>query len=387
MSIVNEPLPAAENSAPPPVPAYIPWITYAVIAICGVICLYLNFATDMPSYHRVWSILIPSCIEIWGGAYWGLVTTAFVHLAFWHILFNMWWAKDFGRVLESTMGRGWYMLFIVGAAIVGSGAELAFSSQTGIGFSGVVYAMFGYGLVARTVEPRLQQIVNKQTVWWLLGWLVLCIFLTVAKVWQIANGAHLGGFLFGCLIASAFTVRRYVGASLMGLAVLFAMAVMSAVYAPWSPYWKDRGIISLYAAAPGKAKAGDREAQFLYSQLLMQEKGKQDEATSWLRKSAEQGYLPAMNGLAWVLATSITDSSRDGAEAVKWAERLCNEDGWKTTAYLDTLAAAYAEADRWDDAVATQKKAIAALTATDTTIKASVESRLQKYLNQEKARE
>ena len=374
-----------QPSGPPTDNTGIPWITYSIIAICTAIFAYLNLAQGTSSYGSIASKIAPSCVEIWTGAYWGLVSSAFVHFAFWHILFNMWWAKDFGRVLEPTMGRGKYVMFIVGAVVTGSGAQLAFSGQTGIGFSGVVYAMFGYALVARRVEPRYRRIVNTQTAQWLLGWLVLCIVLTVAKVWQIANGAHVAGFLFGFLVASAFTARVYVKASLVGLAVLIILAILSATYMPWSPYWKDRAYSAWYMTATYRAAAGDREAQFLYAQTLMAEK--RVEAVSWLKKSARQRYLPAMNLLAWSLATDPVDSSRDSAQAVKWAERACQEDGWKTAAYLDTLAAAYAESDRWDEAVATQKKAIGALTAADATIKDSVESRLQKYLKREKVRE
>jgi membrane associated rhomboid family serine protease len=394
MSGVTEPLPSPTNDSnpsseisTPPVPTDIPWITYTVIVICSVIFAYLNLAAGTSSYDGVTSILIPSCVEIWHGAYWGLVTTAFVHMELWHILFNMWWTKDFGRVLEGTMGRGRYTLFIIGAAVVGSGTELAFSGQTGIGFSGVLYALFGYGLVARQADDRLRRIINKQTVQWLLGWLVLCMVLTAAKVWNVANGAHLGGFLFGCLVASAFVLKKYVKLSYVGLAVLLAVAIASAVYAPWSPYWKDRQYWSQYLDAEHKAKAGDPAAQFLYCQFIAQQPGKRKEAVTWLRKSAEQKYLPSINGLAWVLATDTNNDLRDGAQAVKWAEQLCKEDGWKSAAYLDTLAAAYAELDRWDEAVATQQKAIAALTAADASIKEAVESRLQKYLRREKVRE
>jgi membrane associated rhomboid family serine protease len=372
---------------PPPVPSDVPWITYTVITICSIIFAYLNLTLGTSSYDRVTSILMPSCIDIWRGAYWGLVTTAFVHIELWHILFNMWWAKDFGKVMENSMGRGRYSLFIIGAAIAGSGTELAFSGQTGIGFSGVLYALFGYGLVARQADERFRRIINKRTVQWLLGWLVLCMVLTMAKVWNVANGAHLGGFLFGCLVASAFVLKKYVKLSYVGLAVLLAVAITSAIYAPWSPYWKDRHYWSQYLHAGEKAKAGDTEAEFFYSQILSQQQGKRKEAMTWLRKSAEQGYLPAINGLAWVLATDTNNDLRDGVEATKWAEKLYKEDGGKSAAYLDTLAAAYAEEERWDDAVATQKKAIDALTATDATVKEAVESHLQKYLRREKVRE
>jgi membrane associated rhomboid family serine protease len=365
----------------------VPWITYAVIAVCGAIYAYLNLATESSSYKQVAGILMPSEIRIWSGAYWGLLTSAFVHLAFWHILFNMWWTKDFGGLLEPTLGRVKYLLFIASAAVVSSGAQLAVSDQTGIGFSGVVYAMFGYTLAARHVEPRYQQIVNRQTIQWLLGWLVLCIVLSVANVWQVANGAHVAGFLFGYCVGNAFAARVWVVASRIGLALLLGLAVLSAVYMPWSQAWKMRGPIARLVALADAAARGDREAQYLQGIVLGQRDGMKPEAVSWLRKSAEQGYVPAMNALAWVLATSREDRLRDGAEAVKWAERACRQDTWKTAAYLDTLAAAYAEAGKWEEAVATQKLALSKLTGGAAKERPSFESRLQQYLKQEQARE
>lgn len=391
---MNE-LPAEGNEVPGPeasgsadsIPLGIPWVTYAIIAICGLIFAFFNLARDAPSYELIASKLAPSCVEIWTGAYWGLVTAAFVHLAFWHILFNMWWAKGLGRVLEPTLGRAHYLAFIIAAAVIACGTQLAFSGQTGIGFSGVLYAMFGYMWITRHVEPRYQRILTNRNIQWLLGWLVLCIVLTVTKVWQVGNEAHLAGLAFGCLIGSAFTLRVHMKASVFGLAILVAVALVSVVYVPWSPYWKDRAYSAWYMNTTYKAEAGDREAQFLYAEALMQQKDKKAEAISWLRKSAGRDYLPALNLLAWSLATNPAENFRDGAEATQLAQRACKRDGWKTAAYIDTLAAAYAEANDWTNSVATQRMAISKLTAEDSQIRPAVEARLQKYLNQEKMRE
>jgi hypothetical protein len=54
---------------------------------------------------------------------------------------------------------------------------------------------------------------------------------------------------------------------------------------------------------------------------------------------------------------------------------------------MDTLAAAYAEVERWDDAVRTQKLAISRLAGATLKTKASFEARLQKYSQHEKVRE
>jgi len=63
-----------------------------------------------------------------------------------------------------------------------------------------------------------------------------------------------------------------------------------------------------------------------------------------------------LGGLAWLWATSKDDSIRDGPNAVVLAERACAAD--RTPDCLDTLAAAYAEAGRFDDAVRTVRAAM-----------------------------
>jgi tetratricopeptide (TPR) repeat protein len=69
-----------------------------------------------------------------------------------------------------------------------------------------------------------------------------------------------------------------------------------------------------------------------------------------------------LNNLAWTLATSSTPEIRDGAAAVKCAERACALTGYRETVMVGTLGAAYAEAGRFDEAVATAQKACALAT-------------------------
>jgi tetratricopeptide (TPR) repeat protein len=61
------------------------------------------------------------------------------------------------------------------------------------------------------------------------------------------------------------------------------------------------------------------------------------------------------NALAWYLATCPDAARRKPEEAVKWAEKACDLTKHNDDAMLDTLAAAYAAAGRFDDA----RKAIA----------------------------
>jgi tetratricopeptide (TPR) repeat protein len=66
-----------------------------------------------------------------------------------------------------------------------------------------------------------------------------------------------------------------------------------------------------------------------------------------------------LNNLAWLLATCPDAHIRDGAQAVGYAERACELTQYGVTPMVGTLAAAYAEAGRFDEAIATAEKACA----------------------------
>lgn len=67
--------------------------------------------------------------------------------------------------------------------------------------------------------------------------------------------------------------------------------------------------------------------------------------------------VPALNNLAWLLATHPDERVRNGIEAVALAERAVALTRGDAPAILGTLAAAYAEAGRFADAIAAAEKA------------------------------
>jgi tetratricopeptide (TPR) repeat protein len=85
----------------------------------------------------------------------------------------------------------------------------------------------------------------------------------------------------------------------------------------------------------------------------------QDSETLWNHTLASTtSNALAQNNLAWLLATSPKASLRNGDKAVELAQQANALTGGKNPNILDTLAAAFAEAGRFDDAMRTAQKAL-----------------------------
>jgi Flp pilus assembly protein TadD len=93
---------------------------------------------------------------------------------------------------------------------------------------------------------------------------------------------------------------------------------------------------------------------------LLFETGQYRDAVAEYRQvlAAKPDQLEALNNLAWLLAASPDGALRDGATAVRLAEQGCRLTDYKQAQMLGTLAAAYAEAGRFPEAVTTAQKAI-----------------------------
>jgi tetratricopeptide (TPR) repeat protein len=89
------------------------------------------------------------------------------------------------------------------------------------------------------------------------------------------------------------------------------------------------------------------------------QKGNAEEAIAYFQKALElkPDDTGAQNNLAWVLATSPQASLRNGNKAVELAERANQRTGGENPNFLETLATAYAEAGRFNDAMQIARKA------------------------------
>ena len=90
--------------------------------------------------------------------------------------------------------------------------------------------------------------------------------------------------------------------------------------------------------------------------------------------------VSALNSLAWLRATHPKSEFRDGAEAVELAERALHLSGGQEPTISDTLAAAYAEAGRFPEAVRTARMALdLAMRQNNEALAESVKVRMRLY--------
>jgi tetratricopeptide (TPR) repeat protein len=92
-------------------------------------------------------------------------------------------------------------------------------------------------------------------------------------------------------------------------------------------------------------------------------------------------YLPAMVSLAWIYATASGEvGTQHAAQAVRLAEQACQISGCKQSGLLDTLAAAYANAGRFEEAVKTGEEAFfIAKAAEENNFADSIRARIDLY--------
>jgi Flp pilus assembly protein TadD len=103
----------------------------------------------------------------------------------------------------------------------------------------------------------------------------------------------------------------------------------------------------------------DAEAHYYLGVLLAEQHHTAEAMTEYRTASEIQPNRPdALNNLAWILATDPRPEFRNGAEAVQMATKASSLTGNRSPFFIGTLAAAYAEAGRFDEAVAAAENAV-----------------------------
>lgn len=203
-----------------------PLVTWLIIALNALVFLYeLRLSpAGLDQFINTYA-LVPARVNLFDPA--SLVpvfTSMFVHGGWFHFLSNMWVLFLFGDNVEDRMGPGWYLIFYLlsglAAALLQVYVDPAGQIPT-LGASGAIAGVLG-AYFSLFPTARVLTLIPIFFIPWLIEVPAL-VFLGFWFVSQLVPGllslgshsaggiawwAHIGGFIFGLLIARVLARRR-----------------------------------------------------------------------------------------------------------------------------------------------------------------------------------
>jgi len=209
-----------------------PIVTLALIALCGLVYAYQVILLSgggeeaLSAFITRWGVVPAELVDaLTSGAFGSgeaitLVTSQFLHGSLVHIAGNMLFLWIFGNNIEDRFGRIRFLVFYLVGGIVAGLTQVAIdptSTVPTIGASGAIAAILGAYLVlfpgARVLTAIFliffYQLIEIPAIFVLGFWFVLQLFdglgslgaMGQATTGGVAFFAHIGGFIFGAVVA------------------------------------------------------------------------------------------------------------------------------------------------------------------------------------------
>lgn len=145
---------------------------------------------------------VPLAQSLGEGQWWRLVSPMLLHFGVLHLAMNGLWYWELGRRIELRQGP-WALLALTLVFSLVSNLAQHFIGGPNLfgGLSGVLYGLLGYLWLYQWLAPTPLFSLPRGVLVMMLIWLVICLSGVVGQLGfgQIANAAHVGGLLIGCL--------------------------------------------------------------------------------------------------------------------------------------------------------------------------------------------
>ena len=209
-----------------------PVVTVAIMIACTVVYVIQHLLLpDSVTVRLIYSLgVIPALLTGHATADFAALppaltvfTSMFVHGGFWHLAGNLLYLWIFGNNIEDAMGRVKFVVFYLLCGVAAVAAQVLpdpASEVPMIGASGAISGVLGaYMLLYPRAKVLLGlplgfliiEIGRYPAVWVLVSWfalqLVMGLFSMTSTPGGVAFGAHVGGFVAGCLLVTLFKRR------------------------------------------------------------------------------------------------------------------------------------------------------------------------------------
>lgn len=214
-----------------------PWVTWGLIAVCSLIFLHQTSLTPDAGARLIFGLgLIPATVTGEGQLepelvlvppLATLVTAAFLHGGWMHLITNMLYLWVFGDNVEDAMGHWRFLAFYLICGLAAGLAHIASdpgSTVPTLGASGAISGVLGAYLI---LHPKSRVLVPVIVIPLYLPAWVLLFFWIGFQVWSAASSGpvgggiawweHIGGFVAGALLVVPFrhkTVPLFAGGKL-----------------------------------------------------------------------------------------------------------------------------------------------------------------------------
>ncbi len=194
-----------------------------IIAINGAVFLLVTIVSALfrlDAYNLIKWFQLPEAFGEFITQPWSIITYSFLHVGFWHVLFNMLWLYFFGRfILNLFSERRFLTIYLLGAISGGALFMLSYNlfpafekfNGTLIGASAAVSAVMAFSATYSPNAPVRIFTFNLK-LWHIAVFLILWDLVRLGTL-QNAGGllAHLGGVIFGYVYARRLMQGQDIG--------------------------------------------------------------------------------------------------------------------------------------------------------------------------------
>lgn len=136
------------------------------------------------------------------GQWWRLLTPMLIHFGILHLAMNSLWYWELGRRIEARQGAVMLLGLTLLFSLAANFAQYLHAGPSLFGgLSGVLYGLLGHCWIFQSLAPTPAYRLPPGVLVMMLVWLLICMtgIFELLQFGAIANAAHVGGLLAGCL--------------------------------------------------------------------------------------------------------------------------------------------------------------------------------------------